>query len=256
MTVSSFLFPSVQLRPMVRRMGEALEYDISLLERLYTKYDSEEIIKTMLDVQYRSPERLNTFPSQEFYEGRLRSNTTDAQLLHPLTRSTFPWPHENGLITSVFVQCSAEEDMGRMSKSNVVQVDLVDHIVSLLNSIRPNEAQSDGPERPLSLTVLTPYTRQAQHLRQRLPGSVTVSTVDSFQGRESDIVIFSTVRSNAEGDIGFLSDRRRLNVMWTRARLALIIVGDRRTLITDHLWDRALRACTEVDVGFVPPAME
>lgn len=241
---------------MVRRMGEALEYDISLLERLYTKSENQDIIKTMLDVQYRSPERLNTFPSQEFYEGRLRSSITDVQLLHPLTRSTFPWPHENGLIPSVFVQCSAEEDMGRMSKSNAVQVDLVDHIISRLNSNRPNEVQPDESERPLSLTVLTPYTRQVQHLRQRLHSSVTVSTVDSFQGRESDIVIFSTVRSNAEGDIGFLSDRRRLNVMWTRARLALIIVGDRRTLTTDHLWDRALRACTEVDVGFVPPATE
>jgi len=146
--------------------------------------------------------------------------------------------------------------MGRMSKSNAMQVDLVDHIISRLNSNRPNEVQPDESERALSLTVLTPYTRQVQHLRQRLHSSVTVSTVDSFQGRESDIIIFSTVRSNAEGDIGFLSDRRRLNVMWTRARLALIIVGDRRTLTTDHLWDRALRACAEVDVGFVPPATE
>ncbi|KAF5351219.1 hypothetical protein D9756_008167 [Leucocoprinus leucothites] len=246
----------VQLRPMVRRMAEALEYDVSLLERLYTKSENEAMIKTMLDIQYRSPERLNTFPSQEFYEGRLQSSITDNQLLHPLTQSTFPWPHDNGIIPSVFVQCSAEEDMGRMSKSNTVQVDLVDHIVSLLTSPRQPEAQTEEPERSLTLTVLTPYTRQAQNLRQRLPGSVTISTIDSFQGRESDIVIFSTVRSNADGDIGFLSDRRRLNVMWTRARLALIIVGDRRTLITDPLWDRALRACTEVDVGFVPPTTE
>lgn len=240
---------------MVRRMAEALEYDVSLLERLYTKSDDGGIIKTMLDVQYRSPERLNRFPSREFYEGRLQSSISNTEFLDALSQSAFPWPQDNGIIPSVFIQCSAEEDMGRMSKSNAVQVDLVDHIVSRLTTLRNAEDDSqreDEPRRELSLTVLTPYTRQVQYLRQRLPGSITVSTVDSFQGRESDIVIFSTVRSNVDGDIGFLSDRRRLNVMWTRARLALIIVGDRRTLTTDPLWQRALNACTEVDVGFVP----
>ena len=60
-----------------------------------------------------------------------------------------------------------------------------------------------------------------------LPSSVTRFTTTSFQGRESDIIIFSTVRCNVEG--GFLDDPRRLNVMWTRARLALIIAGDRKT---------------------------
>ncbi|KXN84461.1 putative RNA-dependent RNA polymerase 1 [Leucoagaricus sp. SymC.cos] len=244
----------VQLRPMVRRMAEALEYDVSLLERLYTKSESQEIVKTMLDVQYRSPERLNRFPSQEFYEGKLRSSISNIDFLDVLRNSLFPWPQDNGLIPSVFVQCSAEEDMGRMSKSNAVQVDLADHIVSLLTSPRQNQGQEES-DKAISLTVLTPYTRQVQHLRQRLPSSITVSTIDSFQGRESDIIIFSTVRSNAEGDIGFLSDRRRLNVMWTRARLALIIMGDKRTLTSDTLWQRALDACTEVDVGFVPPPL-
>lgn len=236
-------------------MAEALEYDVSLLERLYTRQDGEGIVKTMLDVQYRCPERLNRFPSGEFYEGRLRSSIFDVSFLDELAKSRFPWPRDTGIVPSVFVQCSAEEDMGRMSKSNAAQVDLVEHIVSLLTTTRPEGNQADGG-RDISLTVLTPYTRQVQNLRQRLPGSITVSTIDSFQGRESDIIIFSTVRSNADGDIGFLSDRRRLNVMWTRAKLALIIVGDRRTLATDALWQRALDACVEVDVGFVPQMVE
>ncbi len=240
---------------MVRKMAEALEYDVSLLERLYTKHDAEGIVKTMLEVQYRSPERLNHFPSVEFYEGRLRSSAAHTHALEKLTRSAFPWPQEDGIIPSVFIQCSAEEDMGRMSKSNTVQVEVVEHIVSLLTDIVV-EKQGESAESDISLTVLTPYTRQVQNLRQRLPSSITISTIDSFQGRESDVVIFSTVRSNADSDIGFLSDRRRLNVMWTRARLALIIVGDRRTLTADMLWQRALDACTEVDIGFVPKTVE
>lgn len=239
---------------MVRRMAEALEYDISLLERLYTKQNAEGIMKTMLNVQYRSPERLNRFPSTEFYEGRLQSSISDLQSLETLTKSNFPWPQDNGVLPSVFIQCSAEEDMGRMSKSNTIQADVVEHVVSLLTTVRVEEQESTHSD--VSVTILTPYTRQVQNLRQRLPGSIAVSTIDSFQGRESDVIIFSTVRSNADGDIGFLSDRRRLNVMWTRARLALVLVGDRRTLTTDALWKRALDACTEVDVGFVPKSNE
>ena len=79
---------------------------------------------------------------------------------------------------------------------------------------------------------------------------VVVSTIDGFQGREGDVVVFSTVRCNADGDIGFVEDERRLNVAWTRPKLGLIIVGDRRTLeATSALWKRALAACTEVVIA-------
>ena len=56
--------------------------------------------------------------------------------------------------------------------------------------------------------------------------NVEIDTVDAFQGRETDIVIYSIVRSNQEGNIGFLSDARRLNVALSRAKELLIIVGD------------------------------
>ena len=64
---------------------------------------------------------------------------------------------------------------------------------------------------------------------------ISVSTVDSFQGQENDIVIISTVRSNGE-KIGFLKDRRRLNVSISRSRYSLIIFGDSSTLITNNDW--------------------
>ncbi len=79
---------------------------------------------------------------------------------------------------------------------------------------------------------------------------VVVSTIDGFQGREGDIVVFSTVRCNTEGDIGFVEDERRLNVAWTRPKLGLIVIGDRRTLeTTSALWKRALAACREVVIA-------
>ena len=95
--------------------------------------------------------------------------------------------------------------MGSRSKSNEGQVKVIEDLVPLLRSQKVDRP----PERRLSdlkIAVLSPYTKQIQALRQLLP-SETISTIDSFQGRESDIIIFSTsVRCNVEGDIGFLDD--------------------------------------------------
>ncbi|KAF8067485.1 RNA-directed RNA polymerase [Lyophyllum atratum] len=244
----------VQLRPIVGKMGAVLEFDISLLERLYTHVEKPQMRKTMLDVQYRSPKELMAFPSKAFYGGKLKTGLQDTvNILRILSFSSFPWPrHAGALIPTVFIQCSDEEDTGGMSKRNIGQVDLVGHILPMLTTpeggdvtVSPNDTSSLAS---LKITVLTPYKKQIQALRDKLPSSVPCSTVDAFQGRESDIIIFSTVRCNTQGDIGFLDDRRRLNVMWTRARLALIIIGDRHTLGANPLWKEALDSCTEVKV--------
>ncbi|KAF8056611.1 RNA-directed RNA polymerase [Lyophyllum atratum] len=244
----------VQLRPTVGKMGAVLEFDISLLERLYTHVEKPQMRKTMLDVQYRSPKELMAFPSKAFYDGKLKTGLQDTvNILRILSFSSFPWPRRAGaLIPTVFIQCSDEEDTGGMSKRNIGQVDLVGHILPMLTTpeggdvtVSPNDTSSLAS---LKITVLTPYKKQIQALCDKLPSSVPCSTVDAFQGRESDIIIFSTVRCNTQGDIGFLDDRRRLNVMWTRARLALIIIGDRQTLGANPLWKEALDSCTEVKV--------
>ncbi|KAJ7446567.1 RNA-directed RNA polymerase [Mycena latifolia] len=233
----------VQLRPTVHKMGKALEFDVSLLERLYTGDDVPGMVKTMLDVQYRFPAQLAEFPSREFYEGRLRTGISDsANVLKILGRCKFPWPRRadtNAIIPTVFLQCSAEEDMGGRSKGNEGQVELVKHILPMLEL---EHTDDDSEPKKLSITVLSPYTKQVTALRRITTQSFTI---DSFQGRESDIIIFSSVRSNVEKDIGFVDDARRLNVMWTRARLALIIIGDRSTMGENALWKRALDACAE-----------
>ena len=204
-------------------------------------------------MQYRFPEELAKFPSEEFYEGRLKTGVADSPtLLRPLLYSKFPWPISNGrVLPVVFVPCEAEEDYGGASKKNVGQAELVKDIAKLLRT--PKEtgeltAEAEEVTRSLSVTVLTPYRNQMQELQHRLPSGVSTHTIDSFQGRESDVIIFSTVRCNASGDIGFVEDARRLNVAWTRAKLGLIIVGDRRTMSTNGLWKRAIDSCTEVAI--------
>jgi len=243
----------VQLRPMVRTLGHAMLYDVSLFERLYTGPDIPGLERTMLDVQYRFPEALAKFPSKEFYEGRLKSAMTDAEateIFSGLDRLQFPWPKVDGRIQpAVFVDCGLEEDYGGASKSNTGQATLAAHIVRLLSSPRDGD-QGENINVP-SIAVLSPYTKHATLLRHTLPSSLgaRVSTIDSFQGREADVVIFTTVRANADCDIGFVEDMRRLNVAWTRARRALIVIGDRRTMVGGSaLWRRAIEACHDVGI--------
>jgi superfamily I DNA and/or RNA helicase len=134
--------------------------------------------------------------------------------------------------------------MGGRSKSNIGQANLIRHIIPML---------SDDRETPLKKTVLTPYTKQLKILRGMVPSGVDCFTIDSFQGRESDIIIFSTVRCNVSKDIGFVEDERRLNVMWTRAKLALIIIGDRDTMAQgSERWKRAIESCKEVKIDLPP----
>jgi regulator of nonsense transcripts 1 len=120
-----------------------------------------------------------------------------------------------------------------------------EHVVSLLKGIL--DAQDPAVK---SIGIISPYTAQVQLLQSvishdgRLQNNLTsqgieleIKSVDGYQGRERDIIIFSAVRSNRQGKIGFLSDWRRMNVALTRAKSALLIIGDFETLSdTDKYW--------------------
>ena len=218
-------------------------------------------------MQYRFPSELAHFPSTEFYNGELRSHIQDSTpVLARLAATAFPWPRvgqEQRIVPTVFVQCASEETTGSASKGNEGQVELAARIVSLLQSPIPSTAppgtqddadrQSQTPTK-LTIAALSPYTKQISLLKGALPSSVTCATIDSFQGRESDVVVFSTVRCNVTREIGFVDDPRRLNVMWTRAKLGLIVIGDRATMTEmNTLWKRAIESCTEVTL---PPVAE
>ena len=110
-----------------------------------------------------------------------------------------------------------------MSTRNTQEADLVKKIIEKL--------VQDGAS-PEAIGVISPYAAQISYLYQILEEvkGVEIATVDGFQGREKDIIVISFVRCNDNGEVGFLNDKKRLNVSITRAKQLLIVVGDAATL--------------------------
>ncbi|KAF4337269.1 NAM7-nonsense-mediated mRNA decay [Fusarium beomiforme] len=253
----------VQFRPTINQTATAVDFDVSLFERLYTQSQSSDSVAglstLMLDTQYRMHPNLCEFSSEQFYEGKLKSGISISA--RPPIRSGFPFPpaastkkRNDAAATdhdrAIFINCDSKEMPGQKSKENQGQAELCAHICKLLTS--SSEAQPISH----SIVVLTPYARQAEALNRMLssiPYNIEVSSIDGFQGREADIIVFVTARSNRHGDIGFLKDVRWMNVALTRARSALIVVGNRVTLTegpadeeSAMMWRRLLGSLTEV----------
>ncbi|KAG7344032.1 superfamily I DNA/RNA helicase [Nitzschia inconspicua] len=180
----------------------------------------------MLDTQYRMHPCIAMFPSDLFYGGKLNNGVT-APERRPL--AGFPWPREEFPVA--FVPTKGIELDDGVSKMNEAEAEAAcDAVAALL---------SGGQCTPSDIAVVTPYAAQARLIRRLtrrlLPQNagqsyIEVSSVDGFQGREKEAVVFSAVRSNDYGAIGFTSDWRRVNVSFTRARRALIVIGNDQTL--------------------------
>ena len=242
-----------QLSATVLPLAQAMEFDISLFERLQKSQDCDDRVrKSMLDTQYRMHASICAFSSIEFYEGRLKTAVSDSS--RPLQPSSFPWPspQDGKLARMFFIQCTSPEDIGRKSKTNRGQATVASTICKML--MRQKEG-TDNAEPP-SVAALSPYKRQVEALKASLPPGILVSSIDGFQGREADVVLFVTTRCNASGDIGFLKDMRRLNVVLTRAKAACIIIGDRGTLARESspdepwsgVWKRLLGCSTALAI--------
>jgi superfamily I DNA and/or RNA helicase len=196
------------------------------------------------------------FSSIEFYESKLETAVLDES--RPLPASQFSWPKENRM---VWVECSSPEDLGRQSKANKGQVELCKRIVTLLTTPAISALTTTPSKTPdisqSYIAILTPYTHQREALTAAMP-RIEVSSIDGFQGREADIIIFVTVRCNVYGDIGFLADMRRLNVVMTRAKCRVVIVGHKGTLIgsvgaeevdgSKLVWKRLWNRCEGIEI--------
>lgn len=182
-------------------------------------------LQTLLRVQYRMHETIMRFSSDKFYEGKLIADES----VKAHTANEIPGVQETELTRSplAFID-TAGTGYGEVwnelleSRENEGEAALAIRLVE--------ELRASGV-RPTDMAIITPYVAQVKKLKIMLPDrSVEIGSIDSFQGREKEVVIVSLVRSNEEGEVGFLSDTRRMNVGMTRARRLLIVIGDSATI--------------------------
>jgi len=228
-----------QLPPTVKSEQAARE---GLRETLFEKcIQRQPNTARMLTTQYRMHEQIMGFSSEKFYGGQLvpHASVRHAGLEAYDLRFAPDLPVE-------FIDtagCAYQEVAIPESRSTANPEEahlLLERLAQLLTPYDEDEL-SEHDQRPLSIGVIAPYRAQINYLKDAIEDSevlnglllqrgLSVGTVDSFQGQERDIIAITLTRSNPQGEIGFLSDIRRMNVGMTRARRKLLLVGDSSTL--------------------------
>lgn len=183
--------------------------------------------------------KVSRWPLEAFYQGQVRDGRN-------VLEGTYNQAYVSELLGPyAFIDAAEgkeEKEPGGASKCNRMEADLVLHLLRKLRSA----CEAAGVYADVG--VITPYKLQVEVIAGAIPAvtrgnhtgpglTVEVRSVDGFQGREKDVIIFSAVRANRAGVIGFLGDERRLNVALTRAKFALWIVGNAQTLqARDPVW--------------------
>lgn len=215
-----------QLSPTIKSV-EAAKGGLSttLLEKCVTLHPE---CVTLLQQQYRMNEAIMGYSSKVFYQGKLQADETVAH--HLLFADDTPL---NFIDTA---GCGFEEKLESTSTTNPEEAAFVfKHLQVLVEDLTKHYNEANFP----SIAVISPYKEQIRLLKEQLANHpdlsaysnyIAVNTIDSFQGQERDVVYLSMTRSNNEGEVGFLTDIRRMNVAMTRARKKLVVIGDSSTL--------------------------
>jgi hypothetical protein len=239
-----------QLPPYASTELETRDMEVSLFEHLLDRYGDD--IAISLRKQYRMHDKIAAFPNEQFYGGKLETavETQQRQVpgLDPIVAYNVTGPEEPAQGHSWRNEREAQIVTAEVQR-------LLDH------DVLPNE-----------IGVITPYRGQISTIRDALDtlshdaAAIKVDTIDSFQGGERDAIVVSFVRSNSNGETGFLtrSDEgpRRLNVALTRARKRLMLIGDWDTLCADETGEncvgtyRKLRSWLVTERAFRSPSIQ
>ena len=229
-----------QLPPTVKSLA-ALKAGLgkTLMERIV---ENRPEVVTLLQIQYRMNEKIMRFSSNWFYGGKVESAPQikyrgildyDEPMVWVDRGGGNGNDGNHGNEGPVYHEEFIGESFGRINKE---EAELTLQVLE--DYFRKISKQRILDER-IDVGIISPYRAQVQYLRRLIKkreffkpyrSLISVNTVDGFQGQERDIIVISLVRSNDEGQIGFLRDLRRMNVAITRARMKLIILGDINTL--------------------------
>ncbi len=171
----------------------------------------------LLNTQYRMRESIAGFSSNYFYEGLL---LTAPHLVNNSTHITFIDTAGSGYNEMHGSDGTSLQNEGELQVAQ--------------------KLMATEELDPLKTAFISPYAGQVAAAKELLPKQMRISTIDSFQGQEKEIIILSLVRSNDDGDIGFLKDYRRMNVAITRAKEQLFVIGDSATIGADAFYNAFL----------------
>lgn len=254
-----------QLPPTIK-CYEALKQGLgkTLMERIV---ENQPEAVTLLKIQYRMNDAIMKFSSDWFYHGEVESHES---VRH---RSILDWDHPIQWVDGNEIQKEVNAALEQQGATeDKLDIDFAEQFIGE-NHGRINKAEAElvlttlrnyidkiGRERFLSerldVGIISPYKVQTQYLRQQIRKReefrpfrqvISVNTVDGFQGQERDLIFISLVRSNDNGQIGFLSDLRRMNVAMTRARMKLIIFGDKHTLCHHSFYRQLIKYVEELE---------
>ncbi len=231
-----------QLPPTIKSYNAAKE---GLEETLFEKAIKRNNLAVMLQEQYRMNSDIMNFSSKFFYNNNLIANSEVEN-----------WKLFSEDLSVEFIDtagCGYFEQVDSETKSsyNKEECELLQkHLREYLSLLEFNTVSN------MSIGIVSPYKAQVNLLTEELDGigkeyqkaqaHIVVNTIDSFQGQERDVIYISLVRSNEKGEIGFLSDIRRMNVAITRARKKLVIIGDSATVGQNKFYSEFLDYVNEI----------
>lgn len=226
------------------------QFSVSLFETLF-KDPRFEQNKVLLDTQYRMHPVIATFISEQFYEGKYKSGVSADKRLIRIAGFELPMyfidtchasgKHEDENLEDGAHANNFEAEICAQKLTSII----VDIEKNNYTAEKPLKKEHDGYDE-YDIGIITAYKKQIEFIREKtreklcehlgmektdsIVDRLAINTLDSFQGRDNQIIIYSFVRSNSEHKIGFLNEVRRLNVMMTRAKSLLIMIGDSETL--------------------------
>ncbi|KJX95412.1 DNA-binding protein smubp-2 [Zymoseptoria brevis] len=216
---------------------DRVKLETTLFDRLLDLHGSK--IKRMLTTQYRMHNLIMQYPSEALYEGKLiAAEAVKARLLHGLPYEVKKTDDTSEPVVFYdtaggdFPEKTEDDNSGAKGKSSLLAESKVNEYEAGIAQLHVKSLIEAGVKAE-DIAIITPYNGQlallSQMLKDRYPG-IELGSVDGFQGREKEAVIVSLVRSNPEHEVGFLAEKRRLNVAMTRPKRALVVIGDSETI--------------------------
>jgi hypothetical protein len=235
-----------QLPPTIKSQEAARQgLSITLFEKIIQRHPAA---AQMLQVQYRMPEAIMGFSNVQFYDGQLEAAENTIHHAFSEGEAVLEWVDTAG---SGYSEQSEAESLSTFNPEEA------QFACQYLNDTILRIGFGLFKEKGWTIGLIAPYSAQVRRLRHLIFDTyafpnlrafselITIDTVDGFQGQERDLMLLSMTRSNERGEIGFLSDKRRMNVALTRAKRKMIVVGDSSTLAQHAFFDALLRYVEE-----------